>query len=98
MNKNITTEFLIFPVSFLIVGQKWVLNLFRPRICVFLYFLIFSLGSQKGPNRDTSPCCDMCLVLQPSFLPEGKVETPNGVAEKEGQEQDGVDGDGMEIF
>jgi len=43
------------------------------------------------------PCCDMCLILQPSFLPEGKVEKPNGSAEKEGQEQDDTDGDAMEM-
>merc|ERR1711865_682432 len=46
------------------------------------------------------PCCDTCLILQPSFLPEGKVETPNGsVAKKEGQEQDDndADADAMEM-
>jgi len=41
------------------------------------------------------PCCDMCLILQPSFLPEGKVETQNGsAAEQAGQEQDDTDGGG----
>jgi len=44
------------------------------------------------------PCCDTCLILQPSFLPEGKVETPHGsVKKKEGQEQDDIDGDAMDV-
>jgi len=73
------------------VCSKWI-----AAACMSLTHRLISAPLMRGAVIGTivilsryGPCCDTCLILQPSFLPEGKVEKPHGsVTKKSGQEDE----------